>query len=50
LPDREIADADGADFALLEQGMHGLRGFLDGHQWVWPVDLVNVDVIGSKPA
>ena len=50
VPNREIADADGADLALLEQGMHGLRGFLDRHQWVGPVDLVDVDVIGSKPA
>ena len=47
LPDREIADADGADLALLEQGVHGLRGFLDRHQRVGPVDLVDVDVIGS---
>src|SRR5262245_39168183 len=49
LSDREIADADGADFALLEQGAHGLCGFLDPDQRIGPVNLVDVDVIGSKP-
>src|SRR5499427_7881078 len=49
LLDREIADTDGADLALLEQGVHGLCGFLDRHQRVWPVNLVDVNVIGSKP-
>ena len=49
LPDREIADADGADLALLEQGAHGLCGFLDRHQRIGPVNLVDVDVIGPKP-
>src|ERR671934_703099 len=49
LPNTEIADADGADLALLEQGVHGLRGFLDRHQRIGPVHLIDVDVLGSQP-
>src|SRR5262249_1183148 len=49
LGNREVANADGADLALLEQGAHGLRGFLDPHQRVGPVNLVDVDVVGPKP-
>jgi hypothetical protein len=44
-----LPDADGADLALLEQGAHGLCGFLDRHQRIRPVNLVDVDVIGPKP-
>src|SRR5262249_24867015 len=50
LPSREIADTDGADFALLEQSVHRLRGLLDGHPGVGPVNLVDIDVIGAKAA
>src|SRR5450631_192345 len=49
LVDRKIADSDGPDLSLLEQRMHRLGGFFDRYQRVRPVDLVDVDVIGSKP-
>jgi hypothetical protein len=39
----------GPDLSLLEKRMHRQGGFFDRHQRVWPVDLVDVDVIGSKP-
>src|SRR5258706_9418566 len=50
LADRKIAHPDGADFALLEQRVHRFRGFFDRNQWVGPMNLVDVNVIGSKPA
>ena len=50
LADRKVADADGADLSLPEQRMHRLGGFFDRHQRVGPVNLVDVDMIGSKPA
>src|SRR3979490_529966 len=50
LKDRKIARAEGADFPLLEQRVHGFRGFFDRNQRVGPMDLIDVDVIGSKPA
>src|ERR1019366_3575037 len=49
LADRKITDSDGPDLSLLEQRMHRLGGFLDRHQRVGPVDLIDVDMIGSKP-
>src|SRR5229473_1592461 len=50
LADRKVAHADGADFPLLEQRVHCFRGLLDRNQWVGPMNLVDVNVIGSKPA
>src|SRR3977135_2943345 len=50
LADRKIADSDGADLPLPEQRVHRLGGFFDRHQWVGPVNLVDIDVVGSKPA
>src|ERR1019366_5507233 len=49
LADRKITDSDGPDLSLLEQRMHRLGCFFDRHQRVRPVDLVDVDVIRSKP-
>ena len=49
LPDREIADADGPDFSLVEERLHRLGGLFDRHQRVWPMHLVDVDVIGLEP-
>ena len=50
LDDREIAHADGADFPLREQRVHCVRGFFDRNQWIRPMNLIDVDVVGSKPA
>src|SRR5580704_9677996 len=50
LGDRKIADADGADFALLIQRSHRLGGFLHRHQRVGPMNLIDVDVIGAQTA
>jgi hypothetical protein len=48
--ERKIADADGADFPLLEQHLHGCCGFFDRNEGVGPMNLIDVDVIGSQPA
>jgi hypothetical protein len=50
LCDREIAHACCTDRSTLEQRQHRLGGFFDRHSWVGPVDLVDIDMIGSKPA
>src|ERR1700730_11789360 len=50
LADRKIAHSDGANFPLLEQRVHRFRGFFDRNQWVGPMNLIDVNVIGSKPA
>src|SRR5882672_3874080 len=50
LENRKVADTDGADLSLLEQCEHGFRGFFDRNQRIGPVHLIDVDVIGSKPA
>jgi hypothetical protein len=50
LENREVAHSDGADFLLLQQRKHRFRGFFDHHQWIGPMNLINVDVVGSKPA
>lgn len=50
LCDREIAHAYCTDRSTLEQRQHRLDGFFDRHSRVGPVDLVDVDIIGSKPA
>src|SRR5712691_12554260 len=50
LADRKIADSDRADLSLPEQRVHRLGGFFDRHQWVGPVNLIDIDVVGSKPA
>src|SRR5208337_5118617 len=50
LANGEIAHADGADLSLLEQPMHCLRCFFDRGLRVRPVDLVDIDVIGTKPS
>src|ERR1700720_3493086 len=50
LADRKIADSDGADLSLPEQRVHRLAGFFDRHQWVGPVNLIDIDVVGSQPA
>ena len=50
LVDRKIAHTDGADLPLLEQRLHRVRGFLDRNQRVGPMNLIDIDVIGSKPA
>jgi hypothetical protein len=49
LVDGEVADADGPNLSLLVERAHRLRGFFDRGERVWPVDLVDIDVIGSKP-
>jgi hypothetical protein len=46
----KIADPDGADFPFPIQLVHRIGCFFDLHQRVGPVDLIDVDVIGSKPA
>jgi hypothetical protein len=48
--DREIAHAYCTDRSTLEQRQHRLSGFFDRHSRVGPVDLVDIDMIGSKPA
>src|SRR5258708_17393027 len=50
LIDREIAHSDRRDLSLNEQRVHRLGGFLHRHQRIGPVNLVDVDVIGSQPA
>src|SRR5258706_10286961 len=50
LHDRKIADPDGADFSLEMQLVHHLCRFFDPNQRVGPVNLINVDVVGSKSA
>jgi hypothetical protein len=50
LLDRKVADPDRADRSPPEQRVHRLRGFLDRNQRVGPVNLIDVDMIGSKPA
>ena len=50
LADRKVAHSDGADFPLREQHEHYVSGFFDRNQWVRPMDLIDIDVIGSKPA
>ena len=50
LIDRKIADADGADLSLFEQGLHCRRGFFDRYKGIGPMNLIDVDVIGSQPA
>src|SRR5580693_5425161 len=50
LTDREIAYPDRPDLSLNEQRVHRLGGFLHRHQRIGPVNLVDVDVIGSQPA
>jgi hypothetical protein len=49
LLDRKIADSDGADLSLPIQLIHSLGSFCDVHQRVRPVDLVDVDIVGSQP-
>src|ERR1700685_1805932 len=49
LLDRKIADADGTDLPLFEQGLHCRRGFLDRDNGIGPMNLIDVDVIGSQP-
>src|SRR5258705_7778599 len=50
LSDGKVADSDGANLALLEQGAHGLGRFFNRHQRVGPVDLVDVDIVCPQPA
>ncbi len=50
LLDGKIAYADRADLSLVEQHVHRVRRLFDRNQRVGPVDLIDVDVIGSKPA
>src|SRR5258708_39789559 len=50
LDDRKIAHADGADFSLREQHVHCVRGFFDRNQWIGPMNLIDINVVGSKPA
>src|SRR6266404_351891 len=50
LGNREVAHADGADFPLPVKRAHGLGGFLHRHQRVGPMDLVDVDVVGTQAA
>src|SRR5258705_4627109 len=49
LSDGKVADSDGADLALLEQGTHDIGGFFDCHQRIGPVHLIDVDIVGLKP-
>ena len=49
LDDRKIAHSDGADFPLREQCVHCVRGFFDRNQRVGPMNLIDINVIGSKP-
>src|SRR5580704_13041220 len=48
--DRKIADADGADLTLSEQGLHCRRGFFYLDKGIGPMNLIDIDVIGSQPA
>src|SRR4029077_8337350 len=50
LADRKVAHSNGADLPLLQECMHCLRSFFDRDQWVGPMNLIDVNVIGSKPA
>ncbi len=50
LRDGEITNADGADLSLLIKHAHCLGGFLDGHQRVGPMDLIDVDIVGAQAA
>ncbi len=50
LADRKVAHSDRADFPLREQHMHCISGFFDRNQWVGPMNLIDVNVIRSKPA
>jgi hypothetical protein len=45
----KIADADSADLSLPVEGLHRIRGFFNRGKWVWPVNLVDIDMIGLKP-
>src|SRR3979490_2623116 len=48
LDERKVAHSDGAYFPLREQLVHCVRSFFDRYQRVGPMDLIDVDVIGSK--
>src|SRR5271167_2019449 len=50
LKHRKVAHTDGTNLSLLEQCVHGFRGFFDRNQWVGPMNLIDVYVIGSKPS
>src|SRR5882757_8013271 len=50
LDHRKIAHADGADFPLCEQHVHCVRSFFDRNQRIGPVNLIDINVVGSKPA
>ena len=45
LSEREIANADEANLALIHQLFHGTHRFLDGNGRVRPVKLVEIDVV-----
>ena len=47
---RIIAHADRADQALVEEGLHGPGGFFDRDGQVWPMNLIDVDVVRAKSA
>jgi hypothetical protein len=48
--DREIADADGADLSFFVKRAHHLCSFLDGHERIGPMNLIDVDVIRAQPS
>src|SRR5260221_13167737 len=50
LIDRKITHPDGTNLPLVVQGVHRLGGLFDRNQWVGPVNLIDIDVIGSQPA
>src|SRR5450631_172675 len=50
LADRKVAHPDGADLPLREQCVHCVSGFFDRNQRVGPMNLIDIDVIGLKPA
>jgi hypothetical protein len=48
LRNREIADANGADFAVVEQRLHRSGGLFDRHQRIGPMHLIDVDVVSLQ--
>src|ERR1700733_14020315 len=50
LENRKVAHSDGADLALLQECVHCVSSLFDQNQRIRPVNLIDVDVIGSKPA
>src|SRR5258708_15736512 len=50
LADRKVAHSDGPDLPLREQRVHCVSGFFNRDQRIGPMNLIDVNVIGSKPA